>query len=663
MKVKYLSTTCLLLLLLFSTVFGIATAADAQKVHALLICLGDDLKIRESVKVNKENMTKVLRQVSRNCDVDLTIMNSVSVGRGIVTKMTLSNASTVSVSDQEQGLITTSQVIDWLENLRPNAKDTVLVYYNGHGKAYGKTHMLHFDEVRKDLYNRSELRALLAEKQASLKMLITDTCKNRVDTPIPGSKVYARVQEKNRSYTEHLFLQHRGLLDITAASTNQFALGNDQLGGFFTAALIESFSEKSDMKGEGGIGNKDGFLSWDEVFAKCVWETQNLFSQSSSQFGIQLGRDLADNNQTTQTPEQFSLPIRIEDDSGGSVPPERPDVIASTAILNFTSEPSGAEVEIDGFVVGKTELKNYELETDGKSTKEIEVTIKAAGYTDAVKKFRVSRGKLFKWNFELTKKPTEIPKTIIGQDGAEMMLIPAGEFQMGSNDGYNKEKPVHTVYVDAFYMDKYPVTNAQFKKFVDANPQWRKDRIEDRFHDGDYLYHWDRNNYPSDKADHPVVYVSWYAAMAYAEWAEKRLPTEAEWEKAARGGLEGQQYPWGNTINANRANYDHNVGDTTPVGQYAKNGYDLHDMGGNVWEWCLDARNEDFYRESPTRNPISGGSIAFIKDNYTDVNDSRVLRGGSWNLNAAVVRVAFRGSATPSDTSVGYGFRCVRAVK
>ena len=113
-----------------------------------------------------------------------------------------------------------------------------------------------------------------------------------------------------------------------------------------------------------------------------------------------------------------------------------------------------------------------------------------------------------------------------------MVLIPAGEFEMGSDTGKNNERPVHTVYLDAFYMDMYEVTNAQYKVFIEANPEWQKENIPPAFHDGVYLRLWDGNTYPEGKADHPVIYVSWYAAMAYAEWAGKRLPTEAEWEKA-----------------------------------------------------------------------------------------------------------------------------------
>lgn len=129
----------------------------------------------------------------------------------------------------------------------------------------------------------------------------------------------------------------------------------------------------------------------------------------------------------------------------------------------------------------------------------------------------------------------------VALDGAVpegMVLIPAGEFRMGSNDNEaeESEKPVHTVYLDVFYMDVYEVTNAEYKKFIDANPEWGKDRIPDDYHFGNYLKHWDGNNYPSGKGAHPVVHVSWYGAMAYSQWVGKRLPTEAEWEKAARGG-------------------------------------------------------------------------------------------------------------------------------
>ncbi len=265
-------------------------------------------------------------------------------------------------------------------------------------------------------------------------------------------------------------------------------------------------------------------------------------------------------------------------------------------------------------------------------------------------------------------KPRKIPNISTQSIPEGMVMIPAGEFQIGSNDGEDDEKPVHTVYVDAFYIDTHEVTNAQYKTFVDENPEWQKDRIPDKYHGGAYLKHWNGNNYPQGKGDHPIVYVSWYGAMAYAKWAGKRLPTEAEWEKAARGGLVDQGYPWGNSIdysNANhgRSSYGRNIYDTTSVGSYTPNGYGLYDMAGNVSEWCLDEYDEDFYSSSPRRNPIAGtNSISYVINNIANTKKARVLRGGSWLDTAIHVRVANRFNSSPTSTSRIFGFRCVKDV-
>ena len=259
------------------------------------------------------------------------------------------------------------------------------------------------------------------------------------------------------------------------------------------------------------------------------------------------------------------------------------------------------------------------------------------------------------------------------QDG--MVLIPAGEFQMGSDDreAFNDEKPIHDVYVDAFYMDKYPVTNAQFKTFIDDNPQWRKPLkwyapgkidiayIPRKLHDGEYLKNWIRNDYPRGEEEHPVTWVSWYAAMAYSQWVGKRLPTEAEWEKAARGGLTGEKYPWGSTIDTSNLNYDAYIGKTTTVGKYPPNNYGLYDMIGNVYEWCLDEWNKSFYVQSQRNNPFSGESIIQAVNNFTDIRSSRVLRGGSCVSTPQNVRVAYRSRNTPKYTCFSIGFRCVKA--
>ena len=252
-----------------------------------------------------------------------------------------------------------------------------------------------------------------------------------------------------------------------------------------------------------------------------------------------------------------------------------------------------------------------------------------------------------------------------------MVLIPEGEFQIGSNDGEadDDEQPVRTVYVDAFYMDEKEVTNAQFKEFVLENPRWQKWRIKGRFHNGRYLWAWDGNNYPKGKDKHPVVHVSWYAAMAYAEWTGKRLPTEAEWERAARGGLVDKKYPHGNTLTPRDANYGNNIKNTTLVGRYPPNGYGLRDMAGNVSEWCLDEYHRGFYstfpQEGVARNPLSGANtIQWILDNFTNVKSEppRVRRGGNWFSTDRLPRVADRRASKASSAFAVIGFRCVRSV-
>ena len=264
------------------------------------------------------------------------------------------------------------------------------------------------------------------------------------------------------------------------------------------------------------------------------------------------------------------------------------------------------------------------------------------------------------------------PLKPIGPKG--MVSIPAGEFQMGSNDpeAENDEQPVHTVYVDAFFMDQHEVTNLEYQEFLLANPEWQRDEINSKFHNGDYLKlwrGWRGNDYPKGKADHPVVYVSWYAAMAYADWVGKRLPTEAEWEYAARGGLVGKKYPWGNEartipdwpwgefVDPGRANQG---ADTTAVGKYPPNGYGLYDVTGNVWEWCLDEYNKDFYSMSPRENPLSGAdSVDWIINNFTSVTTHRVLRGGSWR--SFFLHLTSRRWQKPLFTTDHFGFRCARS--
>ena len=260
------------------------------------------------------------------------------------------------------------------------------------------------------------------------------------------------------------------------------------------------------------------------------------------------------------------------------------------------------------------------------------------------------------------------------EDDVEMVLIPAGEFEMGDhfNEGGGNERPVHTVSLDDFYMDVNEVTNAQYKKFVEATGH--REPKGYGFVDGEVKDGFEPWKSPYFNGDNqPVVCVSWHDAMAYAQWVGKRLPTEAEWEYAARDGLEGKKYPWGDEApdagGTYRANYYTGDDDadgyqyTAPVKGFAPNGYGLYDMAGNVWEWCLDEYQADFYSKSPRTNPIAGAAnLDEIINNFTDLTVGRVLRGGSWFSFTDYVRVAFRVRLYPDDRRyVVYGFRCVSA--
>ena len=549
------------------------TRTGTEEVHALLILLGNDRRIRDTVNATESQMLLTLTRVSKYCKmVNLTLMKSETETRGRITQQTLQNGKIVKADNGTQGpIITSYQVADWVRNLKLKPEDTVLIYYNGHGRISGfGRHTLQFDpEITGDTLDRGTLSEELEQKPARLRMLITDTCSETIDAEDVEFRALARTRDRKRNYMEDLFLGHAGFLDITAASPGEVAIGNPDEGGHFTYALFTHGCAP------GADKNNDDFITWKEAFDTTEAETNRLFKQASPELNEVLGR--RSNRQKTQKPVAHSLPQRI------TTPP---DTITSTA-------------------------------------------------------------------------------PFIRHDDVEMMRIPAGKFQMGSShiDADADENPVHQVYVDTFYIDKYEVTNAQYKRFVDANPQWQKARIAPHWHDGNYLYEWNRNTYPPGKGDHPVRYVNWHGAVAYAQWVGKRLPTEAEWEKAARGGFEEYTYPWGDTMDFNKTNLNNRVGDTTPVGQYPANGYGLHDMCGNIREWCLDQWDPRFYNASPLNNPVAGESVLHILSNFRSVETLRVLRDGSWANSPRKSRIANRNKRPPTTANRVIGFRCARSAQ
>ena len=224
----------------------------------------------------------------------------------------------------------------------------------------------------------------------------------------------------------------------------------------------------------------------------------------------------------------------------------------------------------------------------------------------------------------------------------DIVLVPAGEFTMGSPARDADEQPAHRVFVDAFSMDKYEVTVGQYAAFLQAKGV-------------DPPSDWKTMNQPAHQK-RPVANVEWAEAAGYCTWAGKRLPTEAEWEKAARG-TDGRLYPWGNDpptpLRANYGKTDwNNHGVLVPVGtlEDGKSPYGIYDMAGNVWEWVSDWYDNDYYKTSPQQNPTGPPTGGF-----------KVIRGGSWNSNPRNLRSADRYWDPPSFRSLYFpGFRCAK---
>ena len=308
-------------------------------------------------------------------------------------------------------------------------------------------------------------------------------------------------------------------------------------------------------------------------------------------------------------------------------------------IIEITSTPSGAAVLIDGVEVGTTP---YKREVTPETTYRVLVTKR--GYRAATAELKYEDKRLVQ-SFQLKKISL-----------SDMILIPAGNFIMGTSDEeeqfvtrqlgggeivehprwFKSEKPQQEVYLDAFYIDEFEVTNAEYQEFIDAIG-YAAPR------------HWENRKYPEGEDDLPVVYVTWKDADAYCRWAGKRLPTEAEWEKAARG-TDARIWPWGNEFDITKCNVESWEGSgPKAVGSYPQcvSPYGVYDMAGNVWEWT-----DSWYDAYP-------GST-FTADEFGQ--QYRVLRGGSWyyydSLNPIGARTPSRDIGTENHSSYVVGFRC-----
>ncbi len=234
----------------------------------------------------------------------------------------------------------------------------------------------------------------------------------------------------------------------------------------------------------------------------------------------------------------------------------------------------------------------------------------------------------------------KVIEQVIGndKDGSLMAYVPGGIFIMGNENGDSDERPAHRVKLKPFYMDQFEITNIQYRKFISETKHQEP------------LF-WNDKHFNSDLQ--PVVGVSWDDARAYAEWAGKRLPTEAEWEMAARS-TDGREYPWGNFWYDKRCNsVEAGYNKVIQVGSFSKGAspYGIYDMAGNVWEWCLDTYSVGYYKNSAEDNPAG-----------PKAGDDKVLRGGSWGYDKVNSRSSNRFWDDKGTRNRHFGFRCVKDV-
>lgn len=236
----------------------------------------------------------------------------------------------------------------------------------------------------------------------------------------------------------------------------------------------------------------------------------------------------------------------------------------------------------------------------------------------------------------------------------EMVVISGGAFNRGSKDGNRDEMPRHQITLDSFAIDIHPTTNEQFVRFLEVMGGEKDSNHQDiiRMRDSRIKRTGGRLSIESGYAKHPVVGVTWYGALAYAMWVGKRLPTEAEWEVAARGGLENVLYPTGDDIEKNQANFF--SADTTAVMSYAPNSYGLYDIAGNVYEWCHDWYGYNYYEVSVQEPENPQGPVQGVY---------RVLRGGCWKSLKEDLRCSRRHRNNPGTVNGTYGFRCAADVQ
>jgi serine/threonine protein kinase len=406
---------------------------------------------------------------------------------------------------------------------------------------------------------------------------------------LPGTEVWRIIKQMGEGLT---YIHEQGVIhrDVKPANILLTQDGNVVISDFGVAKLLAGYGDTT----TGAITGTPAYMSPEQALGQTIDHRADLYSMAVIVYEMLVGR------------VPFTAPLPM------------------TVILKHLNEPVTPPRQINPAVPPHVEtelLKVLAKRPDDRhqSVAEFLRALSGAGQTLQ----------------DEPPSPTSEPvQTFVGPDGKEYVHIPPGEFWMGGAD--DKDAPLRKIYVGGFYISRFPVTNAEYLAFVEATGYIPPE-------------HWSDGIYPAWQANHPVTYVNWHDASAYCQWVRGRLPTEAEWEKAARGS-DRRPFPWGNTFDPARCNSREGGAETTtPVGKFSPVGdspYSVADMVGNVWEWVKDWYTPAYGDQSPDDNPL-GPATGKVK----------VIRGGSYINNQTLVRCYARDHALPEVCAVNYGFR------
>ena len=535
---------------------------------------------------------------------------------------------------------------DLRRKVGPN--DRVLVFFAGHGKTDAlrsgeeEGYLIPVDGDPSGLFgsaiSMTALRQISDRLPAKHILYIVDAC-------------YSEYAVFNRAIADDLLeeMVKKPAIQILTAGRQQDQAQEREGHGVFTQVLVRG------LAGDAFTG-KD----WVALEELGVWMKQRVFAESNRKQLPQFGNISGEGQFVFMRPGDQVAVVAPPAPPDSSRPTVRIEPRQQLGTLAVIAQIDGIEVWLGQERIGETRVGSALL-VEQLGAGHYRLRANKGGYKPWEREIQVAADRRSEVMIDIEPLRPQTSTAITTDDGAEMVLIPAGEFWMGSDADDERERPRHRVVLDRYYIDKHEMTNDRFKRFIDARGYERKElwspagwqwRTSQHGFDSSTITQPHFFNDPKwNGPTQPVVGVSWWEAEAFCRFVGKRLPTEAEWEKAARG-ADGRRYPWGESWDPGRSKSDHtNLHRTAPVGSYPQgvSAYGVHDMAGNAAEWVADWYAKDYSRRSPEKNPKgpTGG-------------ESKVLRGGSWDNKGKDQRSTFRHDDTPSERGRRIGFRCAK---